>query len=40
MYKPSRLILFLLITGSAIYAFLWILVGVLKGINYYLERWL
>jgi hypothetical protein len=32
--------LFLFITGSAIYIALWILVGVLKGINYYLERWL
>lgn len=37
MYKVSRLIIFVFIALSALYLGAWILVGVLKGINYLLE---
>jgi hypothetical protein len=39
MYRVSRLIVFVFITLSAIYIAMWILVAVLKGINYILEAW-
>ena len=35
--KLSRIILFLFLTGSAIYIGVYILYGVLKGINYLLQ---